>query len=329
MTVRRLPRRRAMHDDETSAIARSPSRRAFCLVPLAALAACAGSRFAPRTALEGRAWDVEGRRFLDAAQARRRIAAAHVALLGETHDNRLHHEIQLSVLEEAVRAGRRPALAMEQIDIEWQPEVERAIARGASADELAQAAHVSPGWDWPLYRPLVAFALGQGLPLVALNLPNERTHAIVSHGLDALGTGEVGRLALGPAWNAARNAALRAEIVKGHCGFDTPIVDKLVDVQRAKDAVMADRILAHAERGVVAILGSGHARKDLAVPLYLAARAPRLGVLSLGLLEADPDSNDVADDSRAAPGRYDIVWFTRAAEREDPCLAFRRMPPAR
>ncbi len=304
-------------------------RRTFFLAPLVALAACAGSRFAPRSPLDARAWDVAGRRFLEPGEARRRVAAAHVALLGETHDNPVHHAIQLSILEEAVRSGRRPALAMEQLDTDRQPEVDRAIARGASADEIAKAAHMSAGWTWPLYRPLVALALERGLPLVALNLPRVSTRRIVAQGLESLGPAELARLALAPAWNPARNAALRREIVKGHCGEDGPIVGKLVDVQRAKDAVMADRILANADRGVVATLGSGHARKDLGVPLYLAARVPALRVVSLGLLETDSGSNAIADYPEAAPGRYDIVWFTRPAERADPCLAFKGLPQPR
>lgn len=307
-----------------------PERRAFCLAPLAALAACAADGVAPRQdALAGRAWDVAARRFVDPEEARARIAAAPVALLGETHDNPAHHQVQRTILEQALHAGRRPALAMEQIDLEWQADVDRAIASGAGAGEVGTVAHATRGWDWRFYSPLVALAISNALPVVALNLSRERTRRIVSDGLDALGPQETARLALDVAWNPERSAQLRREIVQGHCGDDSPVVDKLVDVQRAKDAVMADRILAASGRGVVAILGRGHARKDLGVPLYLAARAPALRVLSLGLTEVDPDAKGVEDYAEARPGRFDIVWFTEAAERDDPCRAFKGLPAPR
>jgi hypothetical protein len=38
---------------------------------------------------------------------------------------------------------------------------------------------------------------------------------------------------------------------------------------------------------VLGIFGREHARRDLAVPLYLAARAPEKTVISIGLVEID------------------------------------------
>jgi uncharacterized iron-regulated protein len=304
-------------------------RRDFCLAPLAALAACAAPMAAPDAALQGRVWDTRARRFIGPGEARALLAGAQVALLGETHDNPVHHEIQRSILERMVRSGRRPALAMEQIDTEWQDDVDRVRSQGATAQSIERAGHVSHGWSWPLYAPLVTLAIESRLPIVALNLSRERTRRIIAEGFDALGNGEARRLALDRTWNGERNALLRREIVEGHCGEDSPIVDKLVDVQRAKDAVMADRILAHAARGVAAILGRGPARRDLDVPLYLVARAPQLRVLSLGLTEVDPDARTIEDYADAQPGRFDLVWFTPRAEREDPCASFKGLPAAR
>ena len=305
-------------------------RRDFCLAPLAALAACAAAPgAAPDAALQGRVWDTRSRRFIAPQQARSLLAGAQVALLGETHDNPVHHGIQRSILERMVRSGRRPALAMEQIDTEWQHDVDLAISQGATAQSIEKAGRVSRGWSWPLYAPLVTLAIESGLPVVALNVSRERTRRIIAQGLDALGSGETRRLALDRTWNPERSTLLRREIVEGHCGEDSPIIDKLVDVQRAKDAVMADRILAHAGRGVAAILGRGHARRDLDVPLYLAARAPQLRVLSLGLTEVDPDAHTLEDYPDAQPGRFDLVWFTPRAEREDPCASFKGLPAAR
>lgn len=305
-------------------------RRDFCLAPLAALAACAAAPHATAdSALQGRVWDARARRFIAPEEARALLAGAEVALLGETHDNPVHHEIQRSILERMVRSGRRPALAMEQIDTEWQGDVDRALSQEATAQSIEKAGRVSRGWSWPLYAPLVTLAIESGLPVVALNLSRERTRRIIAQGLDALGSGEAQRLALDRTWNRGRNALLRREIVEGHCGEDSPIVDKLVDVQRAKDAVMADRILAHAARGVAAILGRGHARRDLDVPLYLAARAPQLRALSLGLTEVDPDARTLEDYPDAQSGRFDLVWFTPRAEREDPCASFKGLPAAR
>jgi uncharacterized iron-regulated protein len=289
--------------------------------------ACAGPPASPEPSLAGRVYEPARHRFVDAGEAERRVAAADIALLGETHDNAAHHEIQLRLLRAVVAAGKRPALALEQIDTEWQSAVDGAVAAGATPDSIARAGHVSAGWSWRLYAPLVAFALAERLPIVALNIPRESTRRIVRDGLAALGPGEEERLALAGTWNAARAAGMHAAIVEGHCGEASPMTDRLVDVQRARDAVMADRILARGAQGVVAILGRGHARADLAVPIYLAARAPARRVISVGIVEVDDDAHGVDGYPEAQPGRFDLVWFTPRARRSDPCAGFKGVAP--
>jgi hypothetical protein len=79
--------------------------------------------------------------------------------------------------------------------------------------------------------------------------------------------------------------------------------------------------------GVVFILGRGHARRDVGVPLYLAARRPATRVLSIGFVEVGagktaPTQYETERVGNIAP--YDILWFTPRAERPDPCLAFRK-----
>ena len=300
-------------------------RRAFLALGCgAALGGCASSAAtifdAPPAGL---AWDSARLRFAAAADVERAVARADVALLGETHDNPEHHPIQLRLLRAAVAAGRRPAVGFEQIDAEWQGEVDAAIGRGTTAASLAAAGHVDRGWSWPLYEPIAAFALGARLPIVALGFSRERARRVVAEGFAALGPGEPARLALESRWNALRNARLRREIVEGHCGEDSPIVDKLVLAQRARDAVMADRILAHANTGIVAIVGRGHARADLAIPLYIAARSRGTRVACIGIAETRPRAMRPEDYPETAPGRFDFVWFTPAASRPDPCEGFR------
>jgi uncharacterized iron-regulated protein len=301
-------------------------RGAIVLCLLCAACACAGPHSAGNRPLAGRIYDPARHRFIDAAEAERHVAAADIALLGETHDNPAHHEIQLRLLRAVVAAGKRPALAMEQIDTDWQSAVDGAVAAGAAPESIARAGHVSTGWNWKLYAPLAAFALAERLPIVALNLPRESTRKIVQDGLASLGPGEERRLALTDTWNAARAAGMHRAIVEGHCGEDSPKTDRLADAQRARDAVMADRILAHGARGVVAILGRGHARADLGVPLYLAARAPEKRVVTVGIVELDDEGDSADGYPEAEPGRFDLVWFTPRAERSDPCAGFKGVP---
>ena len=304
-------------------------RLALSLLLLAAIGGCAGQRLTLADhALAGRVWDVAAQRFVEPAEAERRIVAADIALLGETHDNPAHHAIQLQVMRRTLEAGRRPALAMEQLDTEWQAAIDAVRAAPADAAAIEAAGKVSPGWAWPQYAPLVALALERQLAIVAANLSRPRARVVAAEGLAALGAGEAERLGLAPGWPEPRRKALRQVLVDGHCGDDSPMIDKLIDVQRARDAVMADALLKAGDMGAVAVIGRGHARADLGVPLYLGQRAGDRRVLSLGMVEVVAGKSAPADYEDAAPGRHDLVWFTPRAARADPCAAFKRAAPA-
>jgi hypothetical protein len=97
--------------------------------------------------------------------------------------------------------------------------------------------------------------------------------------------------------------------------------------QRLRDALMVDSAVSFIEhsgieRGVVAIVGSSHARRDIGLPLYFAARAPLARVLSLGFIELSPgvtDPRKYEADSATGEVPYDVVWFTPRVDRVDPC----------
>ena len=301
-------------------------RAVVLLAALVALggAGCAASRLELADhPLAGRIWDTHAQRFVGEDEARDRVGSADVALLGETHDNPVHHRIQARLLAASAAHVPKPALAMEQIDLEWQHAVDEARAANATPASIAAAGHVSEGWQWPLYEPLVAFALAHDLPIVAANYSRSRSRAVVAGGIASLPAGEAQRLALEPVWTPERNARMRRTLVEGHCGQDDPIIDKILEVQRVRDALMADAILSHPR--TVAIIGRGHARADLGVPLYLARRAPQRRVISVGLVEVEGDKPRPQDYEDTLAGVHDLVFFTPRAPRTDPCADFKKL----
>ena len=124
-------------------------------------------------------------------------------------------------------------------------------------------------------KPLVVLAEKAGLPLKAANLPRIATRPVVREGYSTLPAGDTQRLALDQVWDDARQAYMAGLIEVSHCGMVTAqLRDGLVRAQRLRDATLADAALEQIDSGVVFILGRGHARRDVGVPLYLAARRP-------------------------------------------------------
>lgn len=270
--------------------------------------------------LAGKLWDVAAQHFIDETELLRRIAPVEALLLGEIHDNRAHHRLQAKILQARLDAGARPALLMEQFDVDQQAALDEARRTGQDLAPLMR------GWDWPLYQPIVVLADKAKLALQAANLPRNTLRPVVRDGYAALAAGEVQRLALETVWDDARQKYMSDLIEASHCGKVTPpLRDGLVRAQRLRDATLADAALGKLDQGVVFILGRGHARRDVGVPLYLEARRPGTRVLSVGFVEVSTDKTaptryETEGIGSIAP--YDVIWFTARAERPDPCLAF-------
>jgi uncharacterized iron-regulated protein len=262
----------------------------------------------PAAPLVDRIWDVRARSFIDVDALWQRAAQARYVLLGEQHDSEAHHARQLQVLQVLGARGLRPTLAMEQFDTEYQAALSRAQQAGVrDAEALADAGQLNrKGWRWPLYRDLIAYAAGQDWPLVAANL--SRT--------------EARRIALGElpppvaALDATQQALIENDVVQGHCGQRpaAQLLAGIVNAQRARDARMAS-VLEGVRGPVVLIAGSGHVRRDRAVPRYLSEPER---ALVIGFVEVREGQAVPTDDDQAG---FDLLWFTPATPRPNACAA--------
>jgi uncharacterized iron-regulated protein len=250
-----------------------------------------------------------------------RLAGNAIVLLGEVHDNAAQHRLRLELLRRAFAAGWRPAIVMEQFDVERQADIDRARreqprdAQHLIDEATPRAARPGAGWNWAFYKPYVALALEYDVPLLAANLAAADTRRIVRGGLSASFDGQrLAALGLDRPIATEWQQAQEREINRGHCGaLPATIWPRMAQAQFARDAVMADVLRQQAQRGAVLLAGNGHVRRDLGVPRWLGAEAPR--VFALGLLERG--------DTQTPPGAFDATLRTEAAERSDPCADFK------
>jgi uncharacterized iron-regulated protein len=307
----------------------------MCGMPAAAAVTTATATDTAAQHFTGRVWDVAAARFIDAATLVQRARDADIVLLGETHDHPEHHALEqamfAALMAPVPAAAPVSSLVMEQYDLDQQPLLDAARSalstqpntQDATLEQLGQL--MGDGWDWALYRPLVAAAVRAEVPIRAANLPRPALQQVSRTGFAALGAGEAQRLALETGWTSKQQAQLEKNILAGHCGvLPVSAAPAVARAQRARDAVMADRLLAAAASSgagpVLGIFGREHARRDLAVPLYLAARAPEKTVVSIGLVEID---DGAAPESLALGplGRlHDYLVLTAPLQRAvDPC----------
>ena len=253
----------------------------------------------------------------------RRLRGDAVALLGEVHDHEELHALRLAGLARAVEHGWRPAVAMEAFDADAQGAIDAARRdRPRDARRLVERASPRPsGWHWPLYLPAVQLALDHDLPLVAANLPRATAVRLVREDAAAvLGAGRARELGLDRPLDPALHAALRRAVDEGHCGaLPAAALDGMARAQAARDALMAERVRRHADRGVALLAGNGHVRRDVGVPRWLAD-LPRERLASVGFVEAPADE--------ALRSAFDAVVVAPPRRREaDPCDRLRGAAP--
>jgi len=226
-----------------------------------------------------------------------------IVLLGEIHDHELGHQARLAWLQQALDDGWRPALALEQFDIEHQALLTQAQAQCADdVDCIVQTAKGSAFWPWPYYYPVLQLAKQYQLPLIAANLSRtdasslmRDANAIPAHMpwlADYLST-------VDDAWSQA----MAAEVRQAHCNkLPESIVPGMARAQLARDAAMAHVLKQHASRGVVLLAGNGHVRRDLGVPRWLERS------YAIGFITVDQDAEP-----------FDVVVRLPKHDQGDPC----------
>ncbi len=284
--------------------------------------------------LVGRIWQPPSGSFVTPRRVENAATQADVVLLGEKHDNLDHHLLQAKLLRAMIRAGRRPAVVFEMIPEDRQPALDRWLS-----DHPTDAAGVGPAvdWDssgwppWSTYRPIAEAALKASLPLRAGNLPKRIALAMSRKGLSVLDAARRTRLGLDKPLSRQIAASLRRELFEAHCELmPENTLNPLVNVQRTRDAVLADNIakglaLANTDSAVL-IAGGGHTRSDYGAPMYLSRLAPGRSILTITFVEvADEDTTPTAYADRYQGSLpFDFVWFTPRANERDYCLELKR-----
>lgn len=238
------------------------------------------------------------------------LRVADVVILGEIHDNPAHHAWQAEAL-----SGLAPAAVVFEM---LSPAQAARITPEMRDDPRALAEAVDwagSGWpDFALYQPVFE-ALGAAAVYGAA-LPYEDVRGAVGDGAAARFSGDAVAYGLDRSLPSDQQAQREAMQAEAHCNaLPEDLLPGMVEGQRLRDASFAAAVLvALAESGgpVVLITGNGHARVDWAVPWMIEQVAPEISVVSVGQVEAPPQSD--------LP--YDYWRVTAPAQREDPCAVF-------
>lgn len=279
--------------------------------------------------LVGKLWDMHSQSYIDEAVLLSRIKDANVLLLGEVHDNPLHHDFQKKLLQAQLDSGSRPSLLMEQFNSDGQQKLDIALANPNRDEAFSNAADLIKFGDWQLYAPLLSVAVDYKLPIIAANIASAQLQPVMRQGFNAYDPDDLKRVAVNEVWSESRDKYLSEHIEGTHCGQISPQWRAgLVRGQRLRDALMVDAAVSSFGRGIFGVVGRNHARRDIGLPLYFAARNPSARILSVGFVEVIPGNvspEKYAIETATGSVPYDVIWFSPRLDRSgrfNPCAEF-------
>jgi uncharacterized iron-regulated protein len=132
-----------------------------------------------------RVFDSHKKKFTDFEAMLADLARADVVFVGEQHDDRNTHRLELAVLEGLMRRRGALTLSLEMFERDVQRHLSDYLAGKMTEETFLQQSR-----PWPRYasdyRPMVEMARAHGWPILAANVPRRFANQVSKEGLGAL-----------------------------------------------------------------------------------------------------------------------------------------------
>lgn len=245
------------------------------------------------------------------------LGAARYVVLGETHDNPDHHQLQAQLLTHFLTEQPGAAVAFEMLDEDDAVALAQDPPVRASSELAKRVGWADSGWpEFTMYQPIFDAAFSARARIIAAH-PNAEHLRASMRGID---DNESRDLRIDIPLPEAQIQAQHDEIRASHCGHaNDQMLRAMQRAQVYKDAFMA-RALTRTQSPTALIAGRGHARNDRAVPYFLQ-RAQAGTTVSIAFVEV---RDDQLDPSAYEIDPFDYVIFTPRVSDEDPCEKFRK-----
>jgi len=242
------------------------------------------------------------------------LEQADVVYIGADQGNPDHHLLQLRIIEHLAYRGRLHAIGMEVFQRPAQPALKQYVEGEIDEQEMLARTYVE---RWPSgdhYRPILAHARANRIPVRALS-PNGRVLLqVLRGGLDAVP--EAVRMTL-PAVDVTLFPAHRARLRATYRAAE-PDFEHFYLMQCLRDEVMADGIVkwfrtAPDDGQIVVLAGVERIVKGRGIP----ERAHRRNGRSYRTVVPIAASGEDFDVAKLAHTYADFIWFTPPAKAAD------------
>jgi aminopeptidase N len=116
------------------------------------------------------------------------VANKKIIYIGEKHDQFSDHVMQLEIIKDLHRRGKKIAIGMEMFQRPFQKILDEYIEGKIDERDFLKGTEYFKRWgfDYHLYRPILLFVRSEKIPVVALNQRQEIVDRVFRSGLDTL-----------------------------------------------------------------------------------------------------------------------------------------------
>lgn len=280
------------------------------------LPARAGTSVLPSHPLENKIVDANGK-VMSESQLVAAVRRHAYVFLGEKHDNPIHHQIELRLIQARVdERADAGSVVFEMLD----DSQDARLAQLKATDDLPSMKQTlqwpdKPGsWDWAVYSPLFKAALSKQA-LRSGNISKALISSVYREGAQKLQNQE--RFSTVFAATPAVKDYLLDQIFKAHCGMQSKDgLTPMLNIQLAKDASMASAMRQVGRAMLIA--GGEHVRAETGAPWHLRHALPASDAIVIQLVEVKTGQDDIVTYIKDA-GRADYYWLTEATPEKDYC----------
>ncbi len=219
-----------------------------------------------------------------------------IVMIGETHTNQLHHDVQFEIIKGLVEACKPVVLALEM----YNPTQNEALAKWSSGKTdpntfMKQTGFLTSwGHNYRYYKAIFDYAREKHIPLYGANIERKYTSIIGRGGLDSL-TAEDLRTIPHIDTSTVEHKFLIKVLMQGMDALMPKQFNNMYPAQSLWDAAMGEGAikvaLEHPEATVVVLAGSGHVIYNLGIGRIIKDRS-NLSFASVAVVDISEDEEE-------------------------------------
>jgi len=188
-----------------------------------------------------------------------------IIFVGESHDNRFHHQLQLDIIKALNLSNTPLAISFEMFTAESQNDLDQWITGTLPVEKFVKVYYKNWGFPWPLYKDILLYLRDNKIPAIGINVPAEISQKVASSGFSSLTKKELEKLPpeIGCAVDEKYiNFIKRAYAAHGNTGKQFV---HFCEAQQLWDKAMAWNLIEflkkYPDKTVVVLTGNGHTWK--------------------------------------------------------------------